>query len=622
MTDKPEVLEKDVKKVVKLDDRRFVLPIDIRRKRIFWALSAFFVLLMCLVVLLIILMLNMVRPPGFGAAAPNLVANFQTSFYGPADSLLSRPTGVALSPSGEVYIADTGNARVAVFDREGNLLRSITEFAHADALDEDADVDNQTQSQTDAHQSPYATPLEDSPTAFVAPTSLAFAADGRWFAVDQALRMVLFFSDNNQLIQGIHLLEEAPISVDISMVGEEEQLFVTTRSGILQASIDGAFQYAYLNWGLRSGQLDNPAAVIVFDPGRMDEEASISTTDTAVLTIVADTLNNRVQAFRNFQTDPEVAWIFSAPILDSAIQEGFEYEFENMIYGNISAPVDMALSPLGRLFVVDGLSSEVVVLDAQTGVYQYTISSVGFRDGFLFYPSGICFGAGNVYVVDRFNNRLSVFEDAPPLPVEEPTEAVTEAPNRWLLLALPLVAFAGVILRLLTLAMPRYVLDLSALEHLAEDDDALYFVIEHFDNMTIVSGTESLAEKMLPGFDWKISAAKESKRDTLIEKHPGLDDLDAEALILASKRKRRSYLLTASRSVERAGDELGLKVLRYADFRATAHTFMVEERRRLEEIDARAAEKTFKRAAKTNKKISKQDAKKVEKDSDSAEEDT
>jgi len=618
MTEKTEVLEKDVKKVIKLDDRRFVLPIDIRRKRIFWALSAFFVLLMCLVVLLIILMLNMVRPPGFGAATPNLVANFQASFYGPADSLLSRPTGVALSPSGEVYIADTGNARVAVFDREGNLLRSITEFAHADALGEDAD----TNTQTEAHQSDYATPLEGSPTAFIAPTSLAFAADGRWFVVDQALRMLLFFDENNQLKQGIHLLEEAPISVDVNIVDEEEQLFVTTRSGILQANIDGAFRYAYLNWGLRSGQLDNPASVIVFDPDRMDEEASISTTDTAALTIVADTLNNRVQAFRNFQTDPEVAWIYSAPILDPSVQEGFDYEFENMIYGDISAPVDMALSPLGRLFVVDGLSSEVVVLDAQTGIYQYTISSVGSRDGFLFYPSGICFGAGNVYVVDRFNNRLSVFEDAPPLPIEEPAEAVTEDLSRWLLLILPLVIFAVVLLRLLTLAMPRYVLDLSALERLAEDDDALYFVIEHFDNMTIVSGTESIAEKMLPGFDWKISTVKEARRDNLIEKYPGLDDLDAEALILASKKKRRSYLLTASRPVERAGDELGLRVLRYADFRAAAHIFMIEERKRLEEIDARAAEKAFKRAEKTSKKASKQDSEKTEKDSDRAEENT
>jgi len=600
MTDKPEVQGSDIKKVVKVSEKRFLLPVDIRRKRIFWALSAFFIFLMGLAVLLLILMLNMVRPPGFGMGAPTIVANFQTSFYGPADSLLSRPTGVAISPSGEVYIADTANARIAVFDKEGNLLRSITEFVSA------SPDDAHLQDEEDTYVAPYATPLEGVPTAFVAPTSLTFAEDGRWFVVDQALRMLLFFNEGNQLMQGIRLLEEAPIDVKVSIVDEEEQLFVTTRSGILQGSLDGVFQHTYMNWGFRSGQLDNPAAVIVFDPEKMSEEASISTTDTAVLTIVADTLNNRVQAFRNFQTEPEIAWIFSAPLVDASVQSGFDYEFENMIYGDMSAPVDMALSPLGRLFVVDGLSSEVVVLDAQTGAYLYTISSVGSRDGLLFYPSGVCFDAGNIYVVDRFNNRLSVFEDAPPLPVEAPVEEPREALSRWLLLAIPLVIFIIVLARLLTLAMPRYVLDLSALEHLAEDDDALHFVIEHFDSMTIVPGTESVAEKMLPGFDWKIPAVKEAKRDALIENYPGLDDLEAEAIALASKRKRRSYLLTASRPVERAGDELGIKVVRYADFRSAAHAFMSDERSRLEEIDAENAEKALKKAEKADKKASKQ----------------
>jgi len=595
MTDKLEPLENDVKKVVKVSESRFLLPVDIRRKRIFWALSCFFILLMGLAVLLLILMLNMVRPPGFGMGAPMVVANFQTSFYGPADSLLSRPTGVAIAPSGEVYIADTGNARIAVFDREGNLLRSITNF---ESVNPDED---QPQDQEDAHDAPYATSLEGNPTAFVAPVSLAFADDGRWFVVDQALRMLLFFDDNNQLIQGIRLLEEAPISVKINRMGEEEQLFVTTRSGILQGTLDGVFQHAYINWGFRSGQLDNPASVIVFDPEKMSDDASISTTDTAVLTIVADTLNNRVQAFRDFQTDPEIAWIFSSPLVGGDSQEGLEYEFENMIYGDMSAPVDMALSPLGRLFVVDGLSSEVVVLDAQTGAYLYTISSVGSRDGLLFYPSGICFDAGNIYVVDRFNNRLSVFEDAPPLPVEGPAEEPREVLSRWLLLAIPVVLFIAALLRLFTLAMPRYVLDLSALEHLADDDDSLRFVIEHFDSVTIVPGTESVAEKMLPGFDWKIPAVKDVKRDAVIEDYPGLDELEAEAVVLASKSRRRSYLLTASRPVERAGDELGLQVLRYADFRATAHFFMNDERSRLEEIDARDAEKAAKKAAKKDK---------------------
>ncbi|MCL2437856.1 MAG: NHL repeat-containing protein [Coriobacteriia bacterium] len=567
------------------EKKPFILPADIRRKRIFWLLSLFFVFLLCLGMLLLVLLLNMVQPPGFGSAAPSPVANFQTSFYGPAEALLNRPTGVALSPSGELYVSDTGNARVIVLDRNGVMLRSITEFtlalddSHADADSENGDVRRGWQSAS------YTTPIEDTPGAFVAPTALAFADDGRWFAVDQAQRVLLFFDAEDRLLQGVTFEEEEPISVDVNLVDEEEQLFVTTRSGILQGSLEGEFFSTYINWGLLSGQLDNPAAVVVFDPAHMSEEASISATDTVQLTIVADTLNNRVQAFKNFDTEPEVAWMFGRPILSPDAMEELDYEFENMILGYMSAPVDLALSPLGRLFVVDGLTSEIVVLNAQTGAYEYTVSSVGSRDGLLYYPSGVDYAQGNIYVVDRFNDRVSVFEDAPPSPADEVEEPV-EAFNRWFLLALPAVAFLLALLRLLTLRMPRYVLDLSSLESLSEDDQMLMFIIEHFDNLTIVSGTESVAEKVLPGYDWKVEIAKEEKRDTLIEEYSGLNDLEAEALALALKKKSRSYLLTASSAVEHAGKEQEAKVVTFAEFRAVAQGIIAEESLTKEEAAA------------------------------------
>lgn len=45
--------------------------------------------------------------------------------HGSGQGELARPRGLALSPSGELYVADSCNHRLQVFDREGRWLRSI-----------------------------------------------------------------------------------------------------------------------------------------------------------------------------------------------------------------------------------------------------------------------------------------------------------------------------------------------------------------------------------------------------------------------------------------------------------------------------------------------------------------
>jgi len=325
------------------------------------------------------------------------------------------------------------------------------------------------------------------------------------------------------------------------------------------------------------GQLDNPSAVVVSSPADLDDSVSIPTTDVAELTIVADTLNNRVQAFSDFQTDPEVAWMFGMPIFDAPELVEDMPEFEGLVRGSISAPIGMALSPLGRLFVVDGLSSEIIVLNARTGAYEYTISGSGTRDGLLNHPSGIDFADGDIFVVDSFNDRVSVFEDAPPVPVEEEVAEPREAPNRWLILLIPVIAFLMALIRLVSIRMPRYIVDLNALESMSGDEETILFVIEHFNDLTIVSGTETLAEKILPEYFWKSVAAKEEKRNEILELYPGLHELEADALVIAMSRKGRSYVVTSSSAAERAGKDLEVNIVRYAEFRSVAHAHMEEE---------------------------------------------
>ena len=602
------------------EQRRFILPGDIRRKRIFWILCSAFVALMGAALLLFILLMGLAQPPGFGAGTFSPIANFQHSIHGSADRMLDRPSGIAVSPTGEIYTADTGNSRVAVFSSDGSYLRSIDVLIPAPEVEEHPALGHLDPDQEDSE---YLTELDDVLQAFVAPTSLAFADDGRWFAVDQSLQVLLFFDADDRLIRSISFAEEAPIGVDVAMVRDDdssavsasdfaEQLFVTTRSGIIAGDLDGNFNLTYMNWGMESGQLDNPTAVVVFDPMLASEEASISTTDTAQLTIVADTLNNRVQAFRNFQTYPELAWMFGTPLVGLEAADADAQE-EARFAGNASLPVDLALSPLGRVFILDGLSSQIIVVNAQTGAFEYAISEVGTTDGMLYFPAGICFYQGDVYVADRFNDRLSVFEDAGPAPAAVEEITITEF-NRWLLLIPPLLLLLVCIGRLLFLRMPRYVLDVPFLEKLAKDEDLQLFVDGHFNRMVVAPGTELVAEEILPWFDWKVVAPKEHKCDDLLLDNPDLDELGAEAVVIAAASRRRSYLLTASRLTEKAAVAQKVKALRFDEFRAIAYAILDEERAIQEAKGKKEAEKQAAKEERAAERLAVKEARLAEKD--------
>lgn len=56
---------------------------------------------------------------------------WRTDIYGPPSSPLREPMGVSAAPDGFIYVADTGNAQVQVFDREGRWVRRFGRYGHA-----------------------------------------------------------------------------------------------------------------------------------------------------------------------------------------------------------------------------------------------------------------------------------------------------------------------------------------------------------------------------------------------------------------------------------------------------------------------------------------------------------
>lgn len=102
---------------------------------------------------------------------------------------------------------------------------------------------------------------------------------------------------------------------------------------------------------------------------------------------------------RIFVTDPGAACVH---IFDSA--KNTYRRLTSAGNGNLlQSPVDIKITPEGKLFVTDSERSEVVVYD-QKGDYLFTIQ------GYFKRPTGLCVRGERLYVVDTALNRIYCFD--------------------------------------------------------------------------------------------------------------------------------------------------------------------------------------------------------------------
>ena len=78
--------------------------------------------------------------------------------------------------------------------------------------------------------------------------------------------------------------------------------------------------------------------------------------------------------------------------------------------GTFNRPTDVAWGPDGSIFVSDGYNNSRVVKISKDGVWQKSFGTFGSGDGQMRIPHGIAAGYGHVYVADRGNNRIQVFD--------------------------------------------------------------------------------------------------------------------------------------------------------------------------------------------------------------------
>ena len=191
------------------------------------------------------------RPKGF---------NHLFSIYGFGKERLGRPSDVAVARNGDIYVADTDNHRIAVFDEEGKFLREHRNFGKGKGQ-------------------------------FEYPNAIDVAANGNVYLVSKTLIKLMIMSPRFKTVREIQV--DRPIEVKV----HGKRLLVGTYRGIIQADLDGNLISGFGKRGTAKGEFDFPR-------GLAADEKNI---------YVADSLNYRVQALT---VKGKPIWIVGKPVKD------------------------------------------------------------------------------------------------------------------------------------------------------------------------------------------------------------------------------------------------------------------------------------------------------------------
>lgn len=308
--------------------------------------------------------------------SPSLVIN-QAGTPGTAPGQLNTPRNVAIGPDGRIYVADSGNHRIQVFDAQGNFVTGWGEFGTAPgqfnepwglAVDEQfvyvADTWNH-RIQKFTLNGGFVGTYGQSGAADTGSNSL-----GLFFGP----RSVLLLPDNRLLVTdtGNHRMQ------------------VLTR--------DGTFLQQVGSFGNQPGQLNEPVGLALASNGTI---------------YLADTWNGRIQQFL-----PEFF-----PIFDWRVRAWAGQSINNKPY--------LALDSLNRVYVTDPEGYRVLIFTAN-GEYLARFGKFGTDVNSFGLPNGIAIDAqNNIYIADAGNHRILKFNAifaAPPLPAPVEEAPVEELP--------------------------------------------------------------------------------------------------------------------------------------------------------------------------------------------------
>lgn len=332
-----------------LTNRKLEKETEERSKR-----TKFFVLLLILLLLFLLFLLFLFyllfqpakTPEASGAGLKHLYSIYN----------LERPLGVTVDSESNVYVSDTGNRRVLVFE-EGKLQKRLgSTFAPDNMI------------------AVYGSAVDDE-------EDLYFVADFRTRSVNAYdLKTDKFKYRFPDFPYGPQYGNSGFTPYDVEYY--KGQLYVASNQGIYIFDKKGKLDRFYTKYsdGTRKVDFKFPDAIALDKEGNM---------------YVTDTVNRRIVALRNNGT---TLWLSGRPDVGVRLVSFF------------GLPKGIDLDSQGRIFVSDSFHHEIVAMD-KDGSLLGILGERGVKDGQFNFPEQLEFGPDDtMYVVDRENNRVQALE--------------------------------------------------------------------------------------------------------------------------------------------------------------------------------------------------------------------
>jgi len=334
------------------------------------------VVLIIALIALIIFLLMLLRQDGFtarggkesGGLRPVLVIS------GPGEGenpLFDRPLGVALGPNGRIYVSDTGNNRVTVFDDDGRFLFEFGEFGVAKPL-----PGAQGTWEEGKLNFPLGIEVDENGNVYVAD----FRND-QVQVFDRNGEFVRRFPDPQQVVgKGASGQDGLGIAVtDVAVY--EGHVYALDTYQVLVFTTDGEFVRQFGRPGTDASGLDHPNGIDVTEDGTV---------------VVSDSNHNRVSAFT---TEGEPLWTLGDPVTSIRRQEDY-------VFG---LPRGLTALEGGDTLVVDAFEHELARVSAD-GELVERYGSRGTEPAQFNFPNGIDSLEKHVVVADKENNRVQLLE--------------------------------------------------------------------------------------------------------------------------------------------------------------------------------------------------------------------